>query len=177
MALKRHAGARAKTSRKRPKAASIDVLASPPRPKRIKTKWKQHYRHLAELRNALLAERGNLTRAAQEEQISFGEHMADAGTDSYDRDFALGMLSAEQNALYEIEEAIRRIENGNYGICEMTGQPIQAARLAAIPWTRFSAEAARELEQRGETNRARLGELGTVTASAEPEADEGEAER
>jgi RNA polymerase-binding transcription factor DksA len=176
MARKKHSTARP-PSRKRSKAASIDVLASPVRPKPIKPQWKKHYRDLTELRAYLLAQRGNLTQAVQEEKTSFGEHMADAGTDSYDRDFALGMLSSEQNALYEIGEAIRRLENGTYGICEVTGKPVELARLAAIPWTRFSAEAAKELEKRGEMQRARLGELGTVAASAEePERDEDEAE-
>jgi RNA polymerase-binding transcription factor DksA len=85
------------------------------------------------------------------------------------------MLSTEQNALYEVEEAIRRIENGNYGICELTGKPIQAARLTAIPWTRFSAETARQLEKQGEVQRARLGALGTVAGEAqEAESEESE---
>ncbi len=99
--------------------------------------------------------------------------MADAGTDTYDRDWALGMLSSEQDAVYEIDQAIDRIRNGTYGICEMTGKPIEPGRLEAIPWTRFSLEAERELEQNGAAHRTRLGERGSVTAvtkSAEPDA-------
>jgi RNA polymerase-binding transcription factor DksA len=83
--------------------------------------------------------------------------MADAGTDSYDRDLALSMLSHQQNAVYEIQEALNRIRDGTYGVCEMTGKKIPAERLEAIPWTRFTAEAERMLEKRGEFQRAQLG--------------------
>ena len=51
-------------------------------------------------------------------------HQADAGSDVYDRDFALSLLSQEQDALYEIDQALKRIELGTYGICEMSGKSI-----------------------------------------------------
>lgn len=89
--------------------------------------------------------------------------MADAGTDSFDRDFALSRISAEQDAVYEIEEAINRILNGTYGICELTGKSIEPARLDAIPWTRFSLEAEEQLEKDGAVRRARLGPREPVT--------------
>ena len=116
------------------------------------------------LRDIVLQQKGALTRDANEEQPNYSEHMADAGTDAYDRDFALSMLSADQNALYEIDSAIRRIEDGTYGICEMTGKPIAAARLEAIPWTRFSLEAEKRLEEGGalNNNRAHLASRGVV---------------
>ncbi len=104
----------------------------------------------------------------------FSEHMADAGTDNYDQDFALSMASSEQDALYEIEEAMRRIKVGTYGICEVTGKPIEPARLAAIPWTKFSAQAERELEQGGQIERRHLGERTAVVrtqATVEEEED------
>jgi len=83
--------------------------------------------------------------------------MADAGTDTFDRDFALGMLSCEQDALYEIDEALSRIRDGIHGKCELTGKPIEAARLDVIPWTRFSAAAGKQLEREGALKKARLG--------------------
>src|SRR5690349_4448821 len=128
----------AASRRMRPKAATHDVISPPQKPVRINPKWERQYRHLMELRNHFVRQRGVLAQDANEEQPSYSEHMADAGTDSYDRDFALSMLTSDQNALYEIEQALRRIENGTYGICELTGRPIQRGRLEAIPWTRFS---------------------------------------
>jgi DnaK suppressor protein len=153
---------------KRPKAATKDVLSAPRKKSRINPKWESNYRHLRELQAHFLRQRGNLVEDANEERPTFSEHMADAGTDSYDRDFALGMLSSDQNALYEIEEAIQRIENGTYGICESTGKPIQRRRLDVIPWTRFTLEAEEQLEQRGAFNRTRLGNLGSVTETSPP---------
>ena len=57
---------------------------------------------------------------------------ADSGTDSFDRDFALSLVSSEQDALIEIEEAILRIKDGSYGVCEITNKAIPSARLSAV---------------------------------------------
>jgi DnaK suppressor protein len=156
----------------RPKATTRDVINPPPKPPKINPKWASQYRHLIDLRNHVVRQRGMLTQDANEEQPSFSEHMADAATDSYDRDFALGMLSSDQNALYEIDQAIRRIENNTYGICELTGKPIQRERLVAIPWARFSLEAEHQLELRGGGNRTRLGALGSVAETGSNEIEE-----
>lgn len=161
---------------KRPKAATGDVLSPPPAPVKINRKWAAHYRHLVGLRDYFLRQKGALSQDANEEQPTFSEHMADAGTDSYDRDFALSMLTADQNALYEIEEAMRRIEAGTYGICELTGKPISGKRLDAIPWARYSLEAEKQLEQRGVVNRPRLGNLGTLAGTAPPEEEDADNE-
>ncbi|HJY54663.1 MAG TPA: TraR/DksA C4-type zinc finger protein, partial [Candidatus Udaeobacter sp.] len=80
------------------------------------------------------------SRAEGSEASAFGMHQADAGSDAYDRDFALSLLSQEQDALYEIDEALKRIEIGTYGKCEMSGKPIPRARLEAIPFARFTVE-------------------------------------
>ncbi|MBC8097444.1 MAG: TraR/DksA family transcriptional regulator, partial [Akkermansiaceae bacterium] len=86
----------------------------------------------------------------------FSLHMADAATDSFDRDLALSQASAKHEALYEIDSALDRIQNRCYGICELTGKSIPPARLDAIPWTRFSLEAEELLEKQGAVSRARL---------------------
>ncbi|MEJ6647356.1 MAG: hypothetical protein QNL24_08550, partial [Akkermansiaceae bacterium] len=74
------------------------------------------------------------TLAEVSEAYGSGMHQADAGTDSYDRDFALNVLSKEANALDEIKEALQRLELGTYGICESSGAKIPQARLEAIPF-------------------------------------------
>jgi RNA polymerase-binding transcription factor DksA len=151
--------------RERPRAATADILGARREPRPINPRWRENFGHLTELHRALLAQRGNLAKDAQEENVGFSEHMADAGTDSYDRDWALSMLSSEQSALYEVDQAIDRIENGTYGVCEVTGKRIETERLKAIPWTRFSASAAKELEKQGEMHRAQLARLGSVTSA------------
>ena len=95
------------------------------------------------------------SRAEGNEASAFGMHQADAGSDAYDRDFALSLLSQEQDALYEIDQALKRIELGTYGICEMSGKPIPRARLEAIPFARFTVECQSQLEKQNKASRVR----------------------
>jgi DnaK suppressor protein len=74
-------------------------------------------------------------------------HMADLGTDNYEQEFALGLMNGERKLLREIDDALQRIEQGVYGICEGTGKPIPKVRLRAQPWARYCVEYARMLEQ------------------------------
>ena len=94
-------------------------------------------------------------RAEGSEASAFGMHQADAGSDAYDRDFALSLLSQEQDALYEIDEALKRIDLGTYGKCEMSGKPILRARLEAIPFARFTVECQSQLEKQSKASRVR----------------------
>ena len=74
-------------------------------------------------------------------------HMADIGTDNYDQEFVLGLMDSERKLMKEIDEALNRIENGTYGICEGSGEPIPKQRLRAIFWTRYCVACARLLEK------------------------------
>lgn len=175
----RHRKSAGNRGRRKPRATTGDVLGPAPRPPQIKPKWRRHYQRLMELRNELAGRQSSAAQDAIEESPAFSSHMADAGTDTYDRDFALGVLSGVQDAAYEIEEALNRIRDGTYGICELTGKPIEPERLAAIPWTRFTAEAEKQLEREGAVNRTRLGQRETVEHSTPPsreseESDEAE---
>lgn len=73
--------------------------------------------------------------------------LSDQGTDTFDREFALNQLSNEQDVLFEIDEAIRRIQDGTYGVCEMKELPINFERLQALPYVRYSVAAQAELEK------------------------------
>lgn len=73
-------------------------------------------------------------------------HPADIGTDTFDQDFALGMAASDRQLLQEIDEAIERIEQRTYGVCQMTGKPIPKTRLDAKPWAKYTVEAARLVE-------------------------------
>jgi len=95
------------------------------------------------------------SRAEGSEASAFGMHQADAGSDAYDRDFALSLLSQEQDALYEIDQALKRIELGTYGVCEMSGKAISHARLEAIPFARFTVECQSQLEKQNKASRVR----------------------
>ena len=177
-------GAKAKTLAKSlgpATAASIlggPAKASAPKPgaKRIKPEWQKYYRNLLDLRERLLNQMSGLAKESAEEMSGYSLHMADSGTDNFDRDFALSLLSADQDAIYEIEEALKRIEKGTYGICELTGKSIPKARLDAIPWTRFTVEAQAQLEREGALRSRKLGQLGTVDSTGGVEVAEEEEE-
>lgn len=156
-----------KTSSGQPKKAelikvavpAIDTAAleglGPVKPQPVDwTPWlKKQKQKLIELRDSMLdalegATRETLrSRAEGSEASAFGMHQADAGSDAYDRDFALSMLSKEQDALYEIEEALKRVELGTYGICEMSHKKIPQLRLEAIPFARYTVECQAQLEK------------------------------
>jgi RNA polymerase-binding transcription factor DksA len=141
---------------------------------RVKAEWAKYHQHLLELRERLLSQMSGLAKESAEEMTNYSLHMADSGTDNFDRDFALSLLSSDQDAIYEIEEALKRIEKRTYGICELTGKAIPKTRLDAIPWTRFTVEAQSQLERDGALRQRRLGQLGTVDNSGGVELDEEE---
>jgi len=127
----------------------------------IPQKYRKYYKALVTLRTEVLQDleahtQETLKRSSKDDSgdlSGYGQHMADAGTDSFERDFALSMVSNEQEALYEIEEAIKRIHRGEYGHCEITGEPIDKERLMAVPFTRYSVEGQRELERNRRRNK------------------------
>lgn len=163
------------------KAASLaDILgfnprrAQPVEPEdeaKIPEKFRRYYKLLVDLRKTLtegiaLHSEETLKRSSKDDSgdlSSYGQHMADAGTDTFDRDFALSLVSSEQEALTEIDAALKRIHDGTYGICEITQKPIAKDRLLAVPFTRYSAEAQKDLEKnryRARTASGLFGESG-----------------
>jgi RNA polymerase-binding transcription factor DksA len=140
---------------------------------KIKPEWQKYYATLLDLRERLVAQMNGLAKESAEEMPGYSLHMADSGTDNFDRDFALSLLSSDQDAIYEIEEALKRIEKNTYGICELTGKQIPRARLEAIPWTRFTVEAQAQLERDGALRQRRLGALGTVDSAGSADIEAG----
>lgn len=141
---------------------------------KVKPEWVKYQQTLLDLRERLISQMSGLAKESAEQMASYSLHMADSGTDNFDRDFALSLLSSDQDAIYEIEEALRRIERNTYGVCELTGKPIPKARLEALPWTRFTVEAQAQLEREGALRQRRLGSLGTIDASGAIEVEEEE---
>jgi DnaK suppressor protein len=134
----------------------------------VPEKFRRYYRLLLELRHHVLVQLGEhteetLLKSSKDDSgdlSGYGQHMADAGTDTFDRDFALSLVSGEQEALAEIEAAIKRIHDGTYGICESTQKPIAKERLLAVPFTRYSAEAKKQVERHSHRTQQRGGLFG-----------------
>ena len=164
------------------KAASLaDILGFNPKKGRQPTamvdeadvpeKFRRYYRLLLELRRHVLTQLGEhteetLLKSSKDDSgdlSGYGQHMADAGTDTFDRDFALSLVSNEQEALSEIEAAIKRVHAGTYGICESSQKPIAKERLLAVPFTRYSAEAKKQVERHSHRSIERGGLFGDGT--------------
>lgn len=136
-------------------------VSRPPKKKKVLLSpfLKKQQQRLLALKDMLLDSMSGVARGHLHEgsdSSAFGEHQADAGSDSYDRDFALSILSQEQNSLYEIDEALQRIEEGTYGICQLSNKQIPRARLEARPFTRYTVECQAELEKRQHVSGIRL---------------------
>lgn len=89
----------------------------------------------------------NSQREASGDLSNYGMHMADQGTDNFEREFALSLVSNEQEVLYEIDDALHRIDNNAYGICELTGRQIETERLKVLPYARYCREAQEQMEK------------------------------
>jgi len=76
----------------------------------------------------------------------YGFHMADAGTDTYNREFAGNMITAEQKVLFEIDEALLRMEDRNYGVCQNCRKKVSNVRLKAVPYARLCITCKKEME-------------------------------
>ncbi len=152
-----------------PMVSSSSSVETRPVPKKLKP----FYDLLIELRDHVqsglnMHTEETLKRSSKDEAgdlSGYSQHVADAGTDTFDRDFALSMVSNEQDALTEIEAAIERIFNGKYGICEMTGKQIREERLMAVPFTRYSVKKQTQLEK----NQTKSVQRGGVFAEASSE--------
>jgi len=137
----------------------------------VPEKFRRYYRMLLELRSIVLEKLGEhtedtLMKSAKDDSgdlSGYGQHMADAGTDTFDRDFALSLVSSEQEALSEIEAAIKRIHDGTYGVCEISQKPIPKERLLAVPFTRYTAEAQKDVERHSHRAQQRGGLFGDAT--------------
>jgi RNA polymerase-binding transcription factor DksA len=124
----------------------------------------QQRKRLLRIRASVLHQIKRLAEEACEDTPGYSVHMADAATDSFDRDLALGLASFEQDLLYEVDAALKRLDDGAYGICELTGKPIPWNRLRAIPWARFSVAAETNLEGNAHPH---IGTLRTVRPDTE----------
>jgi RNA polymerase-binding transcription factor DksA len=117
---------------------------------------------LENYRDALLGLRrrltGDVTHLADEALRSTGGeasgslsnaplHMADLGTDNFEQEFTFTLLQNQEQALDEIDEALERIRQGTYGLCEECRAAVPRARLQALPYTRHCVECARKLGQ------------------------------
>jgi DnaK suppressor protein len=143
-------------ARERKKEQKKTTPAKSPKAQRLSQADLDHFRELLLRKRAEIS--GNVNEIEGEtlkksrldasgDLSSMPIHMADLGTDNYEQEFALGLMDSERRILHEIDAALQRIQEGTYGICEGTGEPIARARLEAQPWARYCVEYARKMEE------------------------------
>lgn len=141
-----------------PSAPKITSLADAPKSKRTKsplTKAKlDKYRLLllakrAELFGDVVSMENEALRSESSDLSNTPQHIAEQGSENYDQTLSLNLAAQDRRLIKEIDEALKRIEEGTYGLCELTNLPIPEDRLDVLPWARYTIEAARELENRG----------------------------
>ena len=122
---------------------------------------KKQRQRLLDLRDELVDSMSGMTRDTirnapeGSEASGSGQHQGDAGSDAYDRDFALSLLSQERDSLFEIDAALKKFQEGTYGLCEISGKQIPHARLEALPFARYTVECQAELEKTNRLHRVR----------------------
>lgn len=143
---------------KAPPSTGIPGVAAPLEYK-IDPKARMNKKELDRYREILLQKRSELVgdianiedealRASSGSLSTLPQHMAEQGSDAFDQAISLDLAQVDRHLLREIDAALKRIDDGTYGICERTGKRIAPERLAELPWARYSIEAAREMERR-----------------------------
>lgn len=109
-------------------------------------KFKQR---LIDLRNQMthLVRDASETVKSADESKGYSQHQADEGTDDFDRTITLEVTNKEFNILRQIERALEKIDEGTYGICDITGEEIPIARLDAIPYATMTVKAQEKFEK------------------------------
>jgi RNA polymerase-binding transcription factor DksA len=153
-------------------ATTADILGLA-RKRSVPAQWKKLYQRLCAERDRL-SERNFHTPAGTQVKT---DDLAETGTEESDRSLLLVTANATQTTIHEVLDAINRIERGTYGICEVTGQPIEMDRMEAIPWTRYSIQGQQELEKQGLANRLALPQLNLVSEETDESEEEKENEK
>lgn len=125
-------------------ATAIDILGSRRAPT-VPAPWAGYYHGLCALRERLTQRDCSTPVTSHAKYDDLGE----AASEDTQTSLSFVAASATHDMLGEVLDAIRRIEQGTFGVCERTGQPIEPERLEAIPWARYSLQGQTELEKEG----------------------------
>lgn len=87
-------------------------------------------------------------REASGDLSAYTVHMADMAADTYDRELSMNIVSSEQELLYQIDDALKRLDDGTFGVCQQCSQPITMSRLKAVPYASMCIACQRTKEQK-----------------------------
>lgn len=125
--------------------------------KKLTKKQLQYFKDklLAE-KQKVLEEMGELQQSNLKQSITdasgensrYSYHLGDVASLSYGREFSMGLAERQTKYLEQIDEALQRIEEGTYGICKVTGEPIDIERLEEVPVAKYSVKGKEIMERR-----------------------------
>jgi len=84
---------------------------------------------------------------SMEVETGIAQDLADKAESSYTKEFLLSLSDTERNQLFMIDEALKRIQKCDYGICQMCGQKISKKRLDVVPWTPYCISCQEKAEE------------------------------
>ncbi|MGQ9663120.1 MAG: TraR/DksA family transcriptional regulator [Kiritimatiellia bacterium] len=120
---------------------------SAPGGKRLSERDREFFRQrLLEMRERLTRQINSLTAESLQRPDSVNSE--EDGTDAFDRQFALNLASSENESVHDIEEALLRLDEGTYGICDVCNSVIERQRLEALPFVRTCIKCQAEREKR-----------------------------
>ncbi len=114
-----------------------------------KTEIAKFKKRLEELQNQMMAVVRGVSQdvKSDEKAKGYSQHQADEGTDDFDRTITLEVTNKEFNVLRQIERALEKIEDGTYGVCDITGEEIPLKRLEAVPYATMTVQAQEKFEK------------------------------
>lgn len=92
-------------------------------------------------------------REASGDLSAYTVHMADMSADTYERELSMNIVSSEQEVLYQIDDALKRLDEGTFGVCQQCSQPITMSRLKAVPYASMCIACQRAKEQQHKNKR------------------------
>lgn len=121
---------------------------TPPAPKELTGRQQERFRRaLLDLRDRLTGQITSLKNGSLTRQDS--TNLQEDGTDAFDREVALKLVTSEHEAVFQIDEALRRLAEGQYGVCESCGCLVDIPRLEALPFVRMCVQCQAEQERGG----------------------------
>ncbi len=101
---------------------------------------------LADRRNELVETLSEFRNESKEVETDIAQDIADKAESSYTKEFLLSLSDAERGQLFQIDAALKRIDKGEFGHCQMCQKEIGKKRMNALPWTPFCIECQEKAE-------------------------------
>ena len=103
---------------------------------------------LAEEIKSIARDASTSPREASGDLSAYTVHMADMAADTYERELSMNIASSEQEILYQIDDALKRLDDGSFGTCQQCSGPISMSRLKAVPYASLCINCQRAKEQK-----------------------------